>query len=150
MDESFASAAKKVGELRQREKASDTVTVSGNLLWFSSRRLRRVASSTLAAKTRSLVAAPDSATSLRQFMKMILGGYCPLHIFSDCGSPVESRGAFCPNLSSKRLEIDMELSYEALDPGWVTSFSHVTSEDNYADELTKLPKDDIEDFRNQE
>eukprot|EP00391_Amoebophrya_sp_Ameob2_P003407 CAMPEP_0179004898 /NCGR_PEP_ID=MMETSP0795-20121207/13583_1 /TAXON_ID=88552 /ORGANISM="Amoebophrya sp., Strain Ameob2" /LENGTH=141 /DNA_ID=CAMNT_0020699257 /DNA_START=242 /DNA_END=668 /DNA_ORIENTATION=+ len=54
----------------------------------------------------------------------------------DAGSIVDHVGSSNMNLSSKRLQIDMQVIREAMDHH-VDNLIHVPSELNYADELTK-------------
>jgi len=128
---------RKVSKVHKRDEAVGVIGITGNLLWFSSKKLRRVANSTLAAETISLVTALDRAISLRMLIERLLSVVCPIYVFTDCASLVDNCRALCPNISSKRTEIDLELLRECLDEGLVESLNHTPSKFNYADELTK-------------
>eukprot|EP00391_Amoebophrya_sp_Ameob2_P007359 CAMPEP_0178984670 /NCGR_PEP_ID=MMETSP0795-20121207/1737_1 /TAXON_ID=88552 /ORGANISM="Amoebophrya sp., Strain Ameob2" /LENGTH=134 /DNA_ID=CAMNT_0020675565 /DNA_START=460 /DNA_END=864 /DNA_ORIENTATION=- len=78
----------------------------------------------------------DRAVSIKFLCEKILQRRVPLYLMTDAGSIVDHVGSSNMNLSSKRLQIDMQVIREAMDHH-VDNLIHVPSELNYADELTK-------------
>eukprot|EP00392_Amoebophrya_sp_AT5.2_P019237 g19997.t1 len=114
-----------------------TTKVKANLMHVSSRRIRRVCTSTLQAETVMLVQLIDRAYSLRRLVENVMQVVVPLYIFTDCASIIDHVSTSNVNLTSKRLQIDIAVLREALDLGLITNLVHCPSELNYADELTK-------------
>ena len=111
------------------------------LIYFSSKRIRRVCPSTLTAETVMLASAVDRAISLKLIFQKVLGCDVPLHFLTDCASLVEHLAAYVGKLTSKRLQIDLEILRESLDTNLVDTIGHCPSELNYGDELTKVLKE---------
>jgi len=133
----------KRGSPMQRVFQRDTVVklrrIRANLVTAFSKKLRRVAGSTLAAELLTLVTLVDCVVALRLFIERLMNRSVPVIIFGDCGSlitAVHSKYAPC-TVSSKRLQIDLYILKEALEEGLVDFVEHLPARCNPADDLTK-------------
>ena len=130
--------------IRETVRRDSTVVpkqVKAILLYFSSRKLCRVVSSSLAAETVNLVALLDRLIALRMFLERLLQTRIRAELLTDCNSLVEHLRAETGKFSSKRLDLDMEQLREVVVTGEITCVRHCGSDLQYADTLTKLQKE---------
>ena len=141
----------KIGKVIPREGvASGAVKyerVPANLLYFSSRKLKRVVNSSLSAETVSLLAGFDRAFALRD----LLSKFCSvkLVLYTDCGSLVtfldpNKLVKSSTDTGNKRIQLDIGILREALERGEIDEIRHVDTQHNLADELTKRITKDSE------
>jgi hypothetical protein len=133
------ASSQKVGPKFLRDVEYGEETVPAVLIATHSARLRRVANSTLSAETIQSVVGLDGTISLGMLLSAILGRKVRTHLVGDCGSLRDNLDQPIPTgATSKRLSIDIDLLAESLRLGELSSYRHVPTDYNLADELTKL------------
>ena len=107
-----------------------------NLVDWASRKLKRVAHSTLTAETLGVVAAVDAAIHSQNLWKHISGQEIPIDVITDCKSLVDSVRSTKP-VSEKALIPTVQSLRDRLRLREINSISHILTSENYADAMTK-------------
>ena len=93
--------------------------------------------STFAGEVLALVAAVDAAIYLSTFLSFILPTPVPVDIYTDCKSVYDHIHSLNPQVTEKRLLIDINIIKEAIEQGHVRHLRWCSTKDMLADAFTK-------------
>ena len=114
--------------------------IPASLLYWQSRKLKRVVNSTLSAETIQAIESFDRGFGVLHLLREMTGVVnLSFFLITDCKSLVDHLNSFNHKVAvgRKRLTIDIKLLVEAKDSGIITQVIHVPTTAMYADELTK-------------
>ena len=112
-----------------------------NLVSWRSQRIRRVCRSTFAAECLQAVATHDAVSWIHPLFEFVQGEAIPLVMVLDASSLVEAIRAESPQVTEKRLRLDVLSLHNATARGEF-KVEWTDSSCQYADEMTKLVPDD--------
>ena len=106
-DESCFKITSNIGQVFKRDAKIETQAVKQSVIDWSSKRVRRVCTSTLQQETVNTVQTLDKTIQYKKYLTKILNRHVNLYIQGDCGSLIENLASISnKQLSSNRLEVD--------------------------------------------
>ena len=107
-----------------------------NLLSWQSKKLKRVARSSLTAETLAMLDGVEASLYIRDLFKELYGHYLPIEVFTDNKSLIDALKS-SKYVNEKRLRIDIAALKECISKNQVQIGKWINSKEQLADPLTK-------------